>query len=77
MAEPGNDPLNWSDTAVGQLQPICIAKFRGMPLCRAPDQTIKRERERERERKDNEFRVRDSTSSSFSGASSRFLGELK
>lgn len=46
MAEPGNDPLNWSDTAVGQLQPICIAKFRGMPLCRAPDETIKREREK-------------------------------
>ena len=29
MTEPGNDPLNWSDTAVGQLQAICIAKFRG------------------------------------------------
>lgn len=29
MAGPGNDPLNWPDTAVGQLQAICIGKFRG------------------------------------------------
>lgn len=43
MAEPGNDPLNWSDTAVGQLQAICIAKFRGTLLCHIVD-NIKRKR---------------------------------
>lgn len=47
MAEPGNDPLNWSDTAVGQLQAICIAKFRGTLLCHIVD-NIKRKRKWQR-----------------------------